>query len=463
MRSGSDVDWSPPPHFDGFELKGLLGQGGMGRVYLAHEEALDRPVAIKFILTDGLSLRARERFLTEARAVARLRHANIVGVHRIGEVDGQPYVAYEYVHGRNLDEFPRPAAWADVLRIGLGVGRALALAHSRGVLHRDVKPANILESVEGELKLVDFGLAKLGLPSESQPPAAETGELRIPEELLHAAKTATGTLVGTPLYVAPEVWQGSPATPASDVFAVGLVLYELIAGAIPHADLTPPEIARAVVTRDLPPISSIRPDFPLALVRVIERATRRLPEERFHSASELVEALESLDSVFNSFRSLSPPKPDAGDHITVVQASLGRMRNRSDELYTDVYAQLFARRPELRAMFPEDMTRQRAKLASALQLVIENLRCPEHIVTLLEELGHRHVAYGATAEHLAVLGDALLTSLEVFDPMPWDNDTRDAWRAAYAAVASAMQRGLRSGTLTRPDIPNRHAASDEAS
>lgn len=110
MPSGSDVNWSPPPHFDGFELKSLLGQGGMGRVYLAHEEALDRPVAIKFILNDELSPKARERFLTEARAVARLRHANIVGVHRIGEVDGQPYVAYEYVHGRNLDEFPRPAA-----------------------------------------------------------------------------------------------------------------------------------------------------------------------------------------------------------------------------------------------------------------------------------------------------------------------------------------------------------------
>lgn len=165
-----------------------------------------------------------------------------------------------------------------------------------------------------------------------------------------------------------------------------------------------------------------------------------------------MEALESLDTVFSSFRSLSPPKPDTTDHVVLVQASLGRLRNRSDELFSNVYEQLFARRPELRALFPAEMAQQRAKLASALQLVIENLRCPEHIVTLLEELGNRHVAYGATSEHLSVLGDALLTSLEVFDPMPWDDDTREAWRAAYAAVASAMQRGLRSGTLTRPDI-----------
>jgi len=430
----------------------LIGQGGMGRVYLAHEESLDRPVALKFILADGMSSRARERFLTEARAVAKLRHANIVGVYRIGEVAGQPYVAYEYVPGRNLDELPRPAAWADVLRIGLGVSRALSLAHARGVLHRDVKPANILESEEGELKLVDFGLAKVGLPGDSEPPSGAEGTPLTPDEWLEVAKTATGTLVGTPLYVAPEIWQGAPATPASDVFATGLVLYELATGAIPHADLTPPEIALAVVTRDLPPITSIRPDFPLALARVIERAVQRSPPQRFGSAGELLQALEALDAVFNTFRSLAPPQPDALDGISKVQASLGRMHSRSDELYTSVYEQLFARRPELRALFPAEMAQQRAKLASALRLVIENLRCPEHIVTLLEELGNRHVAYGATAEHLSVLGEALLTSLELFDPMPWDDSTREAWRSAYGAVASAMQRGLRSGTLTRPDI-----------
>src|SRR6185503_15836552 len=104
MHGQQGDDWSPPQSFDGFELKHLIGQGGMGRVYLAHEAALDRPVAIKFILSDSLSLRARERFLTEARAVARLCHANIVAVHRIGNVDGQPYVAYEYVAGRSLDD-----------------------------------------------------------------------------------------------------------------------------------------------------------------------------------------------------------------------------------------------------------------------------------------------------------------------------------------------------------------------
>jgi serine/threonine protein kinase len=451
MRFDSSESWSPPKSFDGFELRTLLGEGGMGRVYLAYEATLDRLVAIKFILSTSLGPTARERFLTEARAVARLRHANIVAVHRIGEIDGQPYVAYEYVEGRSLEDHPRPAGFADVLRIGMGVGRALAAAHARGVLHRDIKPANILESVEGELKLVDFGLAKLGSPADAEAPTAVPS---VPGfgVASDAARTVTGTLVGTPLYVAPEVWQGAASTAASDVFGLGLVLYELVVGALPHADLTPPEIARAVVTRDLAPIPSFRPDFPLALARVIERAVAREPSERFGSALELVAALESLESVFKSFRSLTPPRATDDDGATRVVASLGRVRARSDELYVHVYEQLFSKRPELRALFPDDMTQQRAKLASALELVVENLRAPEYIVTLLEELGNRHVGYGATVEHLAALGEALITSLELFDPMPWDQPTRDAWRTAYASVSLAMQRGLRSGTLTKPDL-----------
>src|SRR5215813_4579589 len=129
MGPESGRQWSPPSQFDGFELRGLIGQGGMGRVYLAHEEMLDRPVAIKFILNEEVNGSARERFLTEARAVARLAHANVVSVHRIGEVDGRPYVAYEYIAGRSLEERQGPTVWQEVMRIGLGVARALAAAH----------------------------------------------------------------------------------------------------------------------------------------------------------------------------------------------------------------------------------------------------------------------------------------------------------------------------------------------
>jgi eukaryotic-like serine/threonine-protein kinase len=480
MREPVPEPWSPPTHFDGFELRGLLGQGGMGRVYLAYEATLDRLVAVKFILGRGQSQSARERFLFEARAVARLVHANVVAVHRIGEVAGEPYIAYEHVAGRNLTEFARPAAWPEVLRVGLGVARALAAVHSKGVLHRDVKPANILESESGELKLVDFGLAKLHATESA---AATSSRRRIYEEqgaledsataatLPHPASsdvtlplgsrlsvsvqqcpTATGVLVGTPLYVAPEVWLGGAATPASDVFALGLVLYELATGNLPHAELPPRQIASHVIENDLPSVRVCRADFPQAIAKVIGCALARNPEERFPSGVELCEALESLHSVLRGFHVLAPPpKVDAPsvDAASLVSASLARLSARSEALYTDVYASLFTLHPELRSLFPLDLSGQRAKLASALQLVVENLRNPVYVVTLLEELGERHLAYGAVPQHLDILGDVLLTSLERYDPTPWDPTLREAWRAAYAAIAQGMRRGFRSAILSR--------------
>ncbi|MFZ5896093.1 MAG: protein kinase domain-containing protein [Myxococcota bacterium] len=476
MTSPQSEPWSPPPEFDGFEIRGLIGQGGMGRVFLAYEATLDRLVAIKFILGTASSGRARERFLLEARAVARLAHANIVSVHRIGEVGGQPYVAYEYVDGRSLAERPRPADWFDVLRIGLGVSRALAAAHAKGVLHRDVKPANILESDAGELKLVDFGLAKLHAPSDDPAPSSRTRSLSedqataatVPAGGAAAASTtqfhplesvgpgnhtATGVLLGTPLYVAPEVWLGSAATPASDVFSLGLVLYELAVGNLPHAELSAHEIARRVVSTTFPSVTAVRPDFPQAIARVIDRMLARLPEERFASGVDLLEALESLHAVLSGFRSLAPERPQATDGAGLVAASLARLSPQSEALYSSVYERLFAARPELRPLFPADLKQQRAKIASALQLLVENLRCPDHVVIALEELGHRHLAYGAVAEHLDVLGDALLASLEQHDPVPWDAALRDAWRAAYTAIAHGMRRGLQSGTVTKPFMP----------
>jgi eukaryotic-like serine/threonine-protein kinase len=462
MSLGLDSTWSPPASFDGFALRGLIGEGGMGRVYLAHEEMLDRHVAIKFILAEVIEGAARERFLTEARAVARLSHANIVAVHRIGEVQGRPYVAYEYVDGASLEEHPRPASWADVLRIGVGVSRALSAAHARGVLHRDIKPANVLQTASGELKLVDFGLAKLhadapDVTATSVAPASElphdvTQPLQVPAGMLAARRTATGMLVGTPLYVAPEVWLGNPASPASDVFGLGVLLYELATGAIPHAGRSVTEIAQAAVSSGLPSIGQIRPDFPLALSKIIERAVERSPEARFVSGVELLEALESLDQVLSGFRTLAPPKTESVDGATLVAASLGRLGAHVDEVYRSVYALLFEKAPALRPLFPEDLSQQRAKLAAALQLIVQNLRCPEHIVTTLEELGERHVGYGAREEHLATLGEALLAALELHDPMPWDELTRRAWQDAYAAIGLAMRRGLSSGTLTRPDL-----------
>ena len=130
-------------HFDGFELIRPLGTGGMATVHLARDTSLDRLVAIKFISTAFSDPHARDRLRREAKAIARLQHPNVVAIYRVGDVDDQPYIAYEYIEGRQLDELPRPIDWIRALRIGLGVSRGLAAAHHRGIVHRDLKPANI--------------------------------------------------------------------------------------------------------------------------------------------------------------------------------------------------------------------------------------------------------------------------------------------------------------------------------
>jgi hemoglobin-like flavoprotein len=342
--------------------------------------------------------------------------------------------------------------------------------------------------------LVDFGLAKLHASTEEPAPtlaraappialergavaAAVTVPARPPGPRaapapapsgapdLRAAptpgqRTVTGTLLGTPLYLAPELWSGGRATPASDVFALGMVLHELALGAHPHDGLDAHELAQAVGGRELPEINESLQEFPRAVSRLIARATRRAPEERFANGTLFLAALESLDAVFSGFHNLSPIRgasKDEKDEAGLVMASLARMSDRSDQLIASVYEELFARRPELRMLFPSDLKHQRAKLAGALRFVIENLRNAEHVVTALEELGQRHVAYGVKVSDLSSLGEALMIALETHDPNPWDDVTRKAWHSAYDSIARAMSRGMQLATseqqALRPGAP----------
>ncbi len=152
--------WSPPKSFEEFRLLWPLSRGGMGEVYLGHDTLLDRPVAVKFISTPVNSPALREQFMNEARAAARLQHPNVVTIYRVGEVDDHPVIISEFVRGQNLDALPKPVPWSRAVEIGLGLARGLAAAHRRGVLHRDIKPGNVIISNDGEVKLLDFGLAE---------------------------------------------------------------------------------------------------------------------------------------------------------------------------------------------------------------------------------------------------------------------------------------------------------------
>lgn len=152
--------WNPPKSFEEFRLLWPLSRGGMGEVYLGHDTLLDRPVAVKFIATPVHSAALREQFMTEARAAARLQHPNVVTIYRVGEVDDHPVIISEFVRGQNLDALAKPVPWNRAAEIGLGLARGLAAAHRRGVLHRDIKPGNVIISNDGEVKLLDFGLAE---------------------------------------------------------------------------------------------------------------------------------------------------------------------------------------------------------------------------------------------------------------------------------------------------------------
>lgn len=262
----------------------------MGQVFLGRDIQLDRAVAVKFMSARAASAEERTRFLIEARAIARLAHPNVVSIYRVGEEQGWPYLVSELIEGQSLDKCAKPMPQDKVLRIGLGLAGGLAAAHEAGVLHRDIKPANVMLTPDGEAKLLDFGLAKLLRDTSLE----GEGGTQTPEQELAPELTAAGMLIGTPLYLAPELWRTEPATVSSDVFSLGALLFELCVGWPPHAAGTLMQIRHLALKYDAPLVASVAPQVHPKLAAVIDRCLRRAPAARFASAQALYQALQEV-------------------------------------------------------------------------------------------------------------------------------------------------------------------------
>jgi serine/threonine protein kinase len=268
-----------------YEIQGSLGAGGMGEVYRAHDARLGRDVALKVLPEDAAADRdRRRRFENEARAVAALNHPHILAVHDVGTEGDVSYVVFELVEGETVRQrlargtLPTRKAVEHTIQLC----RGLAAAHARGIFHRDLKPENVILTRDGSLKILDFGLAKLALgpegPSGTDSPTA----------------TRPGILMGTVGYLSPEQAKGVPADGRSDVFAVGVVLYEMLSGQRPFRGDTHAEVVAAVLKEDPPGLVSPSGPVPPALDRIVRRCLEKDPDDRFQSARDLGFALDAL-------------------------------------------------------------------------------------------------------------------------------------------------------------------------
>lgn len=292
-----------------YRIERLLGTGGMGEVYLAEDTTLGRRVALKVL---GPALASdpdrRERFEREARAAAALNHPNIVTIHSVEEVDGIPFLTLELIEGQTLDEIipPEGLPLDRVLTLGIQLADAVGTAHQRGITHRDLKPANAMLTADGRIKVLDFGLAKV------------MEEVRISAEAAQptAALTTEGRIVGTVAYMSPEQAEGRPVDPRSDVFSLGILLYEMATGARPFTGDTQMSILSAIM-RDTPkPVSEIRPGLPRELSKIVRRCLAKDVEDRYQSAKDLRNDLRALKNDLTS----GEIEPITGSSVDIASA-----------------------------------------------------------------------------------------------------------------------------------------------
>ncbi|HEX5419146.1 MAG TPA: serine/threonine-protein kinase [Gammaproteobacteria bacterium] len=276
-----------PAKLGRYEVVKLIGRGAMGRVWLGRDPKINRPVAIKAVDLaeeyDSLRLdEARARFLREAETAGRLNHPNIVTIYDVGESGSIAYIAMEYVCGRSLSEFASPKnllSAARVLDLLSRTAEALDLAHRQNIVHRDIKPANIMyDAPSNTLKLTDFGIARP----------------------IDAGRTRTGVVLGTPSFMSPEQLEGRNVKGHTDLFALGVSLYQLLTGELPFHGASMTQLMFVIANEPHRPVTALRRDLPRRLDQVLDKALAKQPGQRFRSGAEMAAAMRS------AARALSP-------------------------------------------------------------------------------------------------------------------------------------------------------------
>lgn len=278
-----------------YRIISQIGQGGMATVYKAYQPSMDRHVAIK-VLPGQLaeSPEFLQRFQQEARIIARLEHPHILPVFDFGESDGVTYFVMRFLEGGTLKDRMRdgPLPWAEIDRLFTQLAEALGYAHERGIVHRDLKPANALIDANGNLFLTDFGIAKL----------LESASPRL---------TQTDAIMGTPAYISPEQAQALPVDRRSDIYSLGIILYEMVTGRVPFTADTPLAVILKQISDPLPPPTAVRPDLPASVERVILKALAKNPSDRYSTTAEFLaawkNALKDADRTIRETEALSPP------------------------------------------------------------------------------------------------------------------------------------------------------------
>src|SRR2546428_8064815 len=270
-----------------YEVLSLLGRGGMGEVFLAHDTSLGRKVALKLLRSDFTRNEERlRRFRQEARAASALNHPNILTIHEIGHDGSLHFMATEYVEGETLRQHLSRArlTMGQTLDVAVQVASALAAAHQAGIIHRDIKPEKTTGRTDGNVKVLDFGLAKL-----TEPKTIDTAAPTLPQ-----VETAPGVVMGTFSYMSPEQARGLAVDARTDIWRLGVMIYEMVAGRQPFEGETASDVMSLILQKEPPPLAHSWPEVPAELERIVRKALRKDKEERYQTIKDLLIDLRNL-------------------------------------------------------------------------------------------------------------------------------------------------------------------------